>query len=413
MRVKSPLRLTVAIIILLMLIYVGLAGAISVITGNPVQLGFWSGEKVRKDKIQDIVVAGTDEDGIRTDLILLCRYNMSDNSVTALQIPRDTRVESDTRTDKKINSAYSTAKKEETLFDEIEGITGIRPEKYVIVSFRAFRQLIDAIGGVEVNVPMRMYYTDPIQNLTIDLYPGQQVLSGRQSEMFMRFRYNNDGTGYPNGDIDRIAAQKKFYEAALKKLLSGSSILKAPKILGIVTDNVKTDFTGEDVMKYISKIPSFKMDKIKILALPGEGAYGDDGVSYFFHNEKETELLIEEYFLSMEKVSAATDKISPKNKYVKVKIVDATGIDVNKADVIKVVSDMLSEYKFKVVSSEKTDRIQDHTKIINHNNKNAAELVKAVYGGVQVSGPVETYVKKPGEKTEPDVTLVIGSDFLS
>ena len=95
------------------------------------------------------------------------------------------------------------------------------------------------------------------------------------------------------------------------------------------------------------------------------------------------------------------------------KILDATGIDANTADVIKVVSEMLAEYKFKVVSSEKTDRIQDHTKIINHNNKNAAELVKAVYGGVEVAGPVETYIKKPGEKTEPDVTLVIGSDFLS
>ena len=413
MRVKSPLRLTVAILILLMLIYVGLAGAISIISGKPVQLAFWNQTSVKKDKIQDILVAGTDEDGLRTDLILLCRYNMTDNSVTALQIPRDTRVETDTRSDKKINSAYSTSKKEQTLFDEVEGITGIRPEKYVLVSFRAFRQLIDAIGGVEVNVPMRMYYTDPVQNLTIDLYPGQQLLNGRQSEMFMRFRYNNDGSGYPNGDVDRIAAQKKFYEAAFKKLLSGKTVLKVPKIQGILTDNVKTDFTGEDIIKYIGKIPSFKMENIKIITLPGEGAYGDDGVSYFFHNEKETELLIDEYFLSMEKSRAVADKVSAKNRFVKVKIIDATGIDQSTADVVKVVSEMLSEYKFKVISTEKTDRIQDHSKLINHNNKNAAEFVKAVYGRVEVSENIETYVKAAGEKASPDVTLIIGSDFLS
>lgn len=413
MRVKSPLRLTVAILILLMLIYVGLAGAISIISGKPVQLAFWNQTSAKKDKIQDILVAGTDEDGLRTDLILLCRYNMTDNSVTALQIPRDTRVETDTRSDKKINSAYSTSKKEQTLFDEVEGITGIRPEKYVLVSFRAFRQLIDAIGGVEVNVPMRMYYTDPVQNLTIDLYPGQQLLNGRQSEMFMRFRYNNDGSGYPNGDVDRIAAQKKFYEAAFKKLLSGKTVLKVPKILGILTDNVKTDFTGEDIIKYIGKIPSVKMENIKIITLPGEGAYGDDGVSYFFHNEKETELLIDEYFLSMEKSRAVADKVSAKNRFVKVKIIDATGIDQSTADVVKVVSEMLSEYKFKVISTEKTDRIQDHSKLINHNNKNAAEFVKAVYGRVEVSENIETYVKAAGEKASPDVTLIIGSDFLS
>ena len=410
MRVKSPLRLAVAILILLMLIYVGLKGAISIITGTPMTLGF-SGSTTRADKIQDIVVAGTDEEGYRTDLILLLRYNMSTNCVNVLQIPRDTRIENTSRHDNKINSAYSMPEKEQALSDEIELITGIRPEKYVIVSFRAFRELIDAIGGVEVNVPMRMYYTDPVQNLTIDLYPGKQVLNGRQSEMFMRFRYNNDGTGYPNGDIDRIQAQKKFYEAALNKVLSGSTILKVPKIMGIINKNVRTDFTGEDIMKYIGKIPSFKMENIKIFTLPGEGAYGDDGVSYFFHDQKETELLMKEYFFSMEKVRAVTDKISSKNKYVKVKIVDATGIDKETADVIKVVSEMLTEYKFKVVSTEKTDRIQDKSKLINHNSKNAAEVVKAVYGGVGVADNIETFIKKDGEKV-PDVTLVIGSDFL-
>ena len=411
MKVKSPLRLTVAILILLMLVYTGIAGAISIITGKPMQFGFWSKGNARAEKIQDFVVAGTDEDGIRTDLILFCRYNLTDNAITALQIPRDTLVETN-RYDKKINSAYGTAEKEQRLFDEIEQVVGIRPQKYVVVSFKAFRELIDAIGGVEVDVPIRMYYTDPVQNLTIDLYPGLQVLNGRRSEMFMRFRHNNDGTGYPNGDIDRIAAQKGFYQAAMNKLLSGSTILKVPKIMGIISNNVRTDFTGEEIMRYISKIPSFSMEKVKILTLPGEGGYGENGVSYFFHDKKETELLVKENFKTMEKLSGATKTISPKNKYVKVKIVDATGIQAEEADVIKVVSDMLGEYKFKVISTEKTDRIQDKSKLINHNNKNAAELLKAVYSGIEVQDGIELFVADEGEK-EPDVTLVVGADFIS
>ncbi len=410
MKLKSPLRLAVAVLILLMLIYVGLSGAVSIISGKPMNLGFWNKGVVKADEIQDILVAGTDEEGYRTDLIMLCRCNMTTGQVNALQIPRDTRIETTNRYDKKINSAYSLPEKEEALYDEIEALTGIRPERYVIVSFKAFRQLIDAIGGVEVKVPMRMYYTDPFQNLTIDLYPGTQLLNGRQSEMFMRFRYNNDGTGYPNGDVDRVAAQKSFYEAALNKVLSGSTILKVPKILSIITDNVRTDFTGEDIIKYIGKIPSFKMENINILTLPGEGAYGEDGVSYFFHDENKTKLILDEYFLSMEKTRAVTDKISSKNKYVKVKIIDATGIKEETADVLKVVSEMLKEYKFKVVSTEKTDRIQDRSKLINHNSKNAAEVVNAVYGRVEISDNIETYVKKDGEKA-PDVTLIIGSDF--
>jgi len=411
MRIKSPLRLAVAILILLMLIYVGVCGAISIISGNPMSLNFFDKGSAKADRIQDILVAGTDAEGYRTDLILLCRYNVSENKVAVLQIPRDTRIENNNRRDKKINSSYSTPEKEETLCKEVELLTGIKPEKFVVVSFKAFRDIIDAIGGVTVDVPMRMYYTDPFQNLTIDLYPGTQVLNGRQSEMFMRFRYNNDGTGYPNGDIDRIATQKKFYEAAIDAVLSGKTILKVPKIMSIVKSNVKTNFTGEDIMRYIGKIPSFKMENIKILTLPGEGAYADDGVSYFFHNEKETELLLDEYFHSMEKSSRIVEKVSAKNKFVKVKIVDATGIEQSTADVLKVVSDMLSEYKFNVVSTEKTDRIQDRTKLVNHNDKNAAELVKAVYEGVEIAEGIETYVERQGEK-KPDVTLVIGSDFL-
>ncbi len=409
MRLKSPLRLIVAIIILLMLMYTGFRGAVSIITGQPISFGF-SSTKVRDDQLLDFVVAGTDLDGYRTDLILLCRYNVSSNTITALQIPRDTKIETD-RYDKKINSSYSTPEKEQTLCKEIEKLTGIMPEHYVVINFTAFRSLIDAIGGVEVEVPFRMYYTDPIQDLTIDLYPGRQVLNGRQSEMFMRFRYNNDGSGYPNGDIDRIAAQKKFYQAALDKLLSGKTVLKIPKILSIVSKNVRTDFTGEDVMKYIGKIPSFKMENINIITLPGEGAYDTNGVSYFFHNEEETKLLIDEYFKPMEKKSAVTEKISSKNKYVKIKIVDATGIDAETADVLKAVSEMLKDYKFNVVSTEKADRIQDKSELINHNDKNAAQVVGDVYGKVEIADAVEIYVKKEGEKTVPDVTLIIGADF--
>ena len=106
MKVKSPLRLAVAILILLMIIYAGFQGVVSIITGEPIKFGFWSGRGVNhSESIEDFVVAGTDNDGALTDLILFCRYNSADNSLTALQIPRDTKVENKRR-DKNINSAY-------------------------------------------------------------------------------------------------------------------------------------------------------------------------------------------------------------------------------------------------------------------------------------------------------------------
>ncbi len=409
MRIKSPLRLVVAILILLMLIYVGFAGAVSIISGEPIKFGFRSNVLSSSDTVQDFVVAGIDEEGYRTDLILFCRYNLNDNSINVLQIPRDTKVEND-RYDKKINSAYGSSGKIQTMYDEIESVIGIRPEKHVIVSFKAFRELIDAIGGVEVNVPMRMYYTDPVQNLTIDLYPGTQLLNGRRSEMFMRFRYNNDGTGYPNGDIDRIAAQKSFYEAAMDKLLSGSTIFKAPKILSIIADNVKTDFTGEEIIKYIGRIPDFSLDKVNILTLPGTGDYAENGVSYFFHDQEATKALMEEHFTVKKTERADGYKGSLKNRFIRVRVIDATGIDNEKVDVLKAVADTLKDYGFNVVSAEKSDRILDTSKLVNHNQKMGATEVQKLYNSVEIATTIEEIAKTEGEKTA-DVTLKIGNDF--
>ncbi len=403
MKVKSPLRLVVAILILLMVIYVGFEGVVSIITGEPIKFGFFSRSEVsRSESVEDFVLAGTDKDGHLTDLILFCRYNSADNSLTALQIPRDTKVENK-RWDKKINSAYGSSGGIETMYDEIESIIGIRPEKYVVVNLKAFREVIDAIGGVEFNVPMRMYYTDPVQNLVIDLQKGEQLLDGRRAEMFMRFR-----SGYANGDVERNAAQRDFYNAVLDKLLSGKTVLKVPKLLNIASKNVKTDFTGNEMIKYIGKIPKLDREKINILSLPGEGGY--EGVtSYFFHDKEETKAIVEQYF--GETKTRSHVNVSPvKNKFIKIKIIDASGIDVEQADVLKVVSENLKEYGFNVIKTERSEKIRDKSCLINHNAKNAAKEVKSVYENIEIQDEIQSIEKKSGEKS-PDVTLIIGNDF--
>ena len=410
MKLKSPLRLVVAILILLMIIYAGISAAVSIVTGEPINFGFWSKWGTKKiQNVENFVVAGIDEEGYRTDLILFCQYNLADNSLTAMQIPRDTRVEND-RHDKKINSAYGSPGKSEAMLNELESIVGIRADKYVIVSFKGFRNLIDVIGGVEVDVPMRMYYTDPVQNLTIDLWPGKQLLDGRHAEMFMRFRQNNDGTGYKNGDIERNAAQKEFYNAAMDKLLSGRTILKVPQILNIVSKNLKTNFTGEEIIKYIGKVPKFNMENINIISLPGEGRYDENGVSYFFHDEEETKTLVEQYFKTENSAFERIVNVNPsKNKFIRVKVVDATSISAEQADVLKVVSDTLSEHGFNVVETETADRIKDTSELINHNAKKAADEVQKLYENVNISEEIQKIEK---DKKNADVTLVIGNDFV-
>lgn len=412
MKDKSPMRRIVALLLRLVFFYVVICVIISLVNGTPINFALWNKAGVSQlQAVENFVVAGVDEDGYRTDLILFCQYDLTNNSLSAIQIPRDTRVNNN-RNDKKINSAYGSPQKTEALFNEVESIVGIRPDKYVIVSFKGFRNLIDLIGGVEINVPMRMYYTDPTQNLVIDLQPGKQLLDGKKAEMFMRFRQNLDGTGYPNADIGRNAAQRDFYNAALKKLLNGKTVLKIPQILDIMNKNVKSNFSGEDIIKYIGKIPKFDMNNINIIALPGEGRYDKNGVSYFFHDAEQTKALVSQYFkLGAVDYKEATALNPSKNKFIKVKVINATGIKIEQADILKLVSNDLTMCGFTVIETETAERIKDKSELINHNKKLAAKEVKKIYENVAISDKIQKF-ESSGTKKTADVTLIIGNDFV-
>ena len=119
MRIKSPLRFAITIIALILIIYIGFISAASLLGNRDVKFAFWSkGETVETKAIQNFVVACVDEDGRRTDVILFCQYNEITKKLNLLQIPRDTKVETD-RYDKKINSAYGSKDGIEALSKEI------------------------------------------------------------------------------------------------------------------------------------------------------------------------------------------------------------------------------------------------------------------------------------------------------
>lgn len=245
------------------------------------------------NKVQNVMLLAVDAEGYRTDVIILAQYNFETQKVNMLQIPRDTMIETD-RWDKKINAAYAYDK-EEGLFDAVKKLLGVKVDKYILVNIDGFRDIIDEIGGVEMYVPINMYYDDPYQNLHIDLKKGHQVLYGKQAEMFVRFRKNNDGTGYPNGDIGRIEAQQEFIKAAIDKMFSIKNVLKIPKMAAIIIRNVKTNFGVTDLSNYIEI--AFKMDKdnINIMKMPGKDGYVD-GRSYIICDKEKTKEIIEEYF---------------------------------------------------------------------------------------------------------------------
>ena len=291
MRLKSPVRLIVAIVTVLVIIWMCYNFIIALQTGEP--FSFFGVGSARSDSVKTFVVAGVDEDGYRTDLILLCQVNRRDNTVNVLQIPRDTKIENK-RNDKKINSAYYSGF--DVMSSEIEQVTGLRPDNYVVVGFDGFCDIVDALGGVTVDVPIRMEYDDPVQDLHIDLEQGVQKLDGEKAEMFMRFRKGNNGGGYPDGDVGRLEAQKQLYSAISKKLLSPIGILRAPGVFFAIKNNTDTDFTGGEMFGLMKDVAVIGKNNINIFTLPGEGKY-IGGASYFVHDKSKTQELMREYFV--------------------------------------------------------------------------------------------------------------------
>lgn len=232
--------------------------------------------------------------GALTDFIMLGQYNPNTREVNLLSIPRDTKVSG--TIDGKINSAYASGYKPMNTVKKVEELTGIEAQYYVLFDTKVLRQVVDAVGGVEIDVPINMNYDDPAQDLYIHLKKGKQTLTGKQAEQFVRFRKNNDGSGYKNGDVDRVAAQQQFIKAMVSRVLEPQNLLKLDELFEIAISNTKTNVTLEILVGYTDDIITFKKDRIRTEILPGAGGYAENGISYFFVDKTATEALIQEMF---------------------------------------------------------------------------------------------------------------------
>ena len=181
-----------------------------------------------------IVILGTDKVAANTDVML--SVQLGNGKTTLTQVPRDTFVESDRYGVLKANALYATGGIE-AVKQELGQLLGAPQDHYVIVNLDAVQHAADALGGVEVDVPKRMAYVDRTQGLVIDLYPGRQVLRGRDLEGFLRFRHDE------LGDIGRMERQKLVLHALFRKLADPGTLARVPQLLAIAGQDIKTDLS--------------------------------------------------------------------------------------------------------------------------------------------------------------------------
>jgi len=276
-----------------------------------------------KEERTFFLIAGTDDDGTRTDVMILGCFNPETTGIDLISLPRDTKVTMpkdriDILKEKgkvvpsdgimKLTEVHHYAGKElgmDYLKAQIYDLLGVKPEFYVKIDLDAFEYLVDEIGGVEFDVPQRMYYHDPIQNLHIDLYPGVQTLDGKSAEGLVRYR------SYPQGDIKRMEVQQAFIKAFVKKALTKENLLNnAASAVSAALKYVETDFNMTKLPGYLKYVTGFKTENISTYTLPMTGTVYINSKSYVVLDEPKSKELVQSLFYDSDPVEEepATEK---------------------------------------------------------------------------------------------------------
>lgn len=251
-------------------------------------------KKVENGRI-NILLLATDKGGLLTDTIMLASIDTKRELINVMSVPRDTRVTIGSTQNNKINSVYAHAKegqRVDAVIKKLNELTGLPINYYAVIHPDGFRNVIDILGGVYIDVPQRMKYSDPTQGLYIDLQPGYQLLDGDKAEQFTRFR------SYPTGDLGRIEAQQLFITELFKQKFNANLLLKAGDIFAEIAENLETNFTVADVPLMLTAAKSFNRESIRTFEMPNTPRY-INGASYVICDVDATKQLILKEFLGV------------------------------------------------------------------------------------------------------------------
>ena len=220
------------------------------------------------------------------DSMMLASFNPGDRDVQIYSIPRDTYYErkgSNGTAQHKINASYGKGKAEGVV-KSVEGLTGVPVHYYVQIDYDAVESIVNAVGGIKVEVPQKMNYDDPADNLHIHFEKGQVIKNGDDIVRILRYRKNNKGGGYAEGDLGRIKMQQEVVKLGIQKVIKGNLVLNFMKLQGPIQDNVKTNMTPKQMMFYITKASGVNSDNINLQTLPGT-TKNINGLSFFVVNK--------------------------------------------------------------------------------------------------------------------------------
>ena len=238
-----------------------------------------------------VLIFGKDKVSGLSDVIMLASFDAENKNACVLQIPRDTYAEYENSEYRKINGVLR-ALGEEGACSFFEESFGIEIDGFVSIDLKGFRAMVDAMGGVEMNVPRDLKYSDPGQGLYIDLKAGKQLLNGSQSEMLVRYR-----SGYTRGDLDRLDMQKRFLAAFFVSLKEKITPFNIYSVANSALPYVKTNISVAKMLSLSLNVITLDEENVCIATASGEDAVSEvSGASFYVISAQGVSRVTEKYF---------------------------------------------------------------------------------------------------------------------
>ena len=356
---------------------------------------FWFGGKLTEKVKQEasiispqnkinIMVMGVDErndDAGRSDTLFVMTVDTNTKEVAMLSIPRDTRVKIPGKSWDKINHAYAFGGYKLTQ-QAVEGLLGIKIDHHIMIDIAGFKKIIDAIGGVSIDVEKRMYYTDPYDDgggLVIDLRPGVQHMNGETAIQYVRYRDEE-------GDIGRVERQQKFLKAVLNEVTSPSVLTKIPSIIKEVSSVIKSDMSTSEMLGVAKSLNDASKKGLKTDMVPGKPAYIDE-ISYWLPD-----------LLALRQHVAQTLGVTMEEKYVSTTQREVVEYETSIPKEMKIIDKPKPAQAPKVATTPNKARTTDKVATQDKGSEGAKSGTKSTSGRVRVEVVNASGVADAGDK---------------
>ena len=331
----------------------------------------------------NILIIGCDEieNHGRADTIVFLSISPKTKDVLILSIPRDTRVEIPEMGMDKINHAYAFGG-EKLISKTVSSFLDVPIHFYAVADFIGFVQIIDELGGVEMDVEKEMYYVDKAGGVEINLYPGKQILDGEKALQYIRFRYDK------LGDLGRIKRQQKLALAVIKKMIHFDSITKIPQIAEGVKGYIETNIEAQDAIALANLFRGVNQEKFRIETVEGEPVY-IKGISYLDPNVEEVQQRVKSLIYS-------------KNSGMKVEVLNGNAM----AGIARKMAKDLELQGFEIVNIGNADNFNyKNTKIIVYSKEvNLDNQFKELFKDFEI-------VKEYQTQANLDLVIILGKDM--